>query len=185
MLGEAGLAAHDARPRPRQTEARRRRPVGGHPGSGHGSRRHGPHPDREAVPCRVRMWLAHAAGMALVQPSYGAGDPRWAEHCRFTACQVVRRMMLFGDPATGTLGSLCCVGRGGPSPTPEVLVARWSGARWQAAALGIATGRVRTGCGGSDGVSCAASTDHPSGTLGPNPSSRIRPSESPILACRL
>ena len=45
MLGEAGLAAHDARPRPRQTEARRRHPAGGHPGSGHGSRRHGPHPD--------------------------------------------------------------------------------------------------------------------------------------------
>ncbi len=34
MLGEAGLAAHDARPRPRQTEARRRHPVGGRPGSG-------------------------------------------------------------------------------------------------------------------------------------------------------
>ena len=36
-------------------------------------------------------------------------------------------------------------------------------------ALGIATGRVRTGCRGSDGVSGAASTDHPSGTLGPHP----------------
>ena len=46
MLGEAGLAAHDARPKPRQTEARRRHRAGGHPGSGHGSLRHGPHVER-------------------------------------------------------------------------------------------------------------------------------------------
>ena len=90
MLGEAGLAAHDARPRPRQTEARRRHPAGGHPGAGQGSRRHGPHPDREAVPGRVRMRLAHAARMALAQPAYGAHDPRWPAHCRITGCQVVR-----------------------------------------------------------------------------------------------
>ena len=67
---------------------------------------------------------ARTARMALMQPAIGAHDPRWAEHCRITGCQVVRRMMLFGDPATGTPGSLCCVGRAGPSPTPEVLVAR-------------------------------------------------------------
>ena len=75
MLGEAGLAAHDARPRPRQTEARRRHPAGGHPGAGQGSLRHGPHPDREAVPGRVRMRLAHAARMVLMQSAIGAHDP--------------------------------------------------------------------------------------------------------------
>jgi hypothetical protein len=67
VLGEAGLAAHDAQPRLRQPEARRRHPVGGHLGAGQGSRRHGPHPDRQAVPDRVRMRLAHAARMAFAQ----------------------------------------------------------------------------------------------------------------------
>ena len=123
MLGEAGLAAHDARPRPRQTEARRRHPAGGHPGARQGSLRHGPHLERDRAGPRQDA-PARTATMVLMQSAIGAHDPRWAEHCRITGCQVVRRMMLFGDPATGTPGSLCCVGRGGPSPTLEVLVAR-------------------------------------------------------------
>jgi hypothetical protein len=89
VLGEAGLAARDARPRPRQPEARRRHPAGGHPGSGQGSRRHGPHPERDrAVPRQDAA--AHAAGMALAQAAFGAHDPRWPAHCRITACQAVR-----------------------------------------------------------------------------------------------
>ncbi len=75
MLGEAGLAARDARPRPRQTEARRRHPVGGHPRAREGSRRHGPHPDRKAVPGRIRMRLAHAARMAFAKPAIDAHNP--------------------------------------------------------------------------------------------------------------
>jgi hypothetical protein len=68
VLGEAGLAAHDARPRPRQTEARRRHPAGGHPGARQGSLRH----PSETAPGRVRMRL-HALHM---QSAIGAHDPR-------------------------------------------------------------------------------------------------------------
>jgi hypothetical protein len=56
VLGEAGLAARDARPRPRQPEARRRHRAGGQPGGRTGE----PVPwptSIEAVPCRVRMRL--------------------------------------------------------------------------------------------------------------------------------
>jgi hypothetical protein len=96
VLGEAGLAAHDARPRPRQTEARRRHPAGGHPGARQGSLRHGPHPERDRAGPRQDA-RARTATMALMQSAIGAHDPRWAEHCRITGCQVVRRMILFGD----------------------------------------------------------------------------------------
>jgi hypothetical protein len=75
VLGEAGLAAHDARPRPRQTEARRRHPVSGRPGARQGSRRHGPHLDRETVPGRVRMRLRTRCLDGAVP--YVAHDPHW------------------------------------------------------------------------------------------------------------
>jgi hypothetical protein len=100
VLDEAGLATRDARPRPRQTEARRRHRAGGHPGTRRGSRRHGPHLDREAVPCRVRMRLAHADRMALAQPAI---DPHWPAHCRITGCQVVRDMTLFDNRSPSIL----------------------------------------------------------------------------------
>jgi hypothetical protein len=120
VLGEAGLAARDARPRPRQTEARRRHRAGGHPGARQGSLRLGPHPERDRAGPRQDA-PARAAMMVLMQSAIGAHDPRWAEHCRITECQVVRRMTLFDNRAPG---SSCCAGRGAPSPTLEVLVAR-------------------------------------------------------------
>ena len=97
MLGEAGLAAHDARPRPRQTEARRRHPAGGHLGAGQGAGATA-HTRRETRPGRVRMRLARTARMALAQPAIGAHDPRWPAHCRIMGCQVVRGMTLIDTP---------------------------------------------------------------------------------------
>jgi hypothetical protein len=86
VLGEAGLAARDARPRPRQTEARRRHRAGGHPGSEQGSRRHGPPPI--ARPGPAASGQDAAARMALAQPAIAAHDADL--HCRITGTGVVR-----------------------------------------------------------------------------------------------
>lgn len=45
-------------------------------------------PIARAAPGRVRMRLARAARLTLVQPAVGAHDPRWPS---ITGCQVVRR----------------------------------------------------------------------------------------------
>ena len=115
MLGEAGLAAHDARPRPRQTEARRRHPAGGHPGGRTGEPAPWPTP-RSRDRARPRQ---DAAGTRCQDGARAARhwrhNPRWAEHRRITGwpsgpgrCSV-----------TGAPGSSCCAGRSGPSPTPQ------------------------------------------------------------------
>ena len=162
MLGEAGLAAHDARPRPRQTEARRRHPVGGHPGSGQGSRRHGPHPDRgraelhqDAAAYTLPGWRSRSPPLAPMKRAgqhQGVASGQGHDAVRQPEPQD-RRVPPEGANLRRRWG---CLSRGDP--------VRLGRRRW-----GIATGRVRTDRWGSGGVSGDASTDHPFGTPGHNP----------------
>jgi hypothetical protein len=97
VLGEAGLAAHDARPRPRQTEAKRRHPAGGRPGSGHGSPCHGPHLDREAVPGHVRMRLYTLPGWRSRSPPLAPMTRAGRRTVASRGAKWVRRMSLFDN----------------------------------------------------------------------------------------
>ena len=168
MVGEAGLAARDARPRPRQTEARRRHRAGGHPGSGHGSRCHGPHPERDRAGPRQDA-PARTATMALMQSASGAHDPRWGGALPHhgvpsgPAHDAVRR------PGDRNPRIIVLRRKGRPFADTGGACRAVIGCALAGGRVGDCDRRVRTGCRGSDGVSGAAATDHPSGALGPNP----------------
>jgi hypothetical protein len=109
VLGEAGLRR--ATPGPdRANRGQASAPGGWAPGQGRGvCAMPTPRSRRRAVPRQ------DAAGTARLWRH----DPRWPVHCRIMGCQVVRGITLFDNRV---LGSSCCAGRGGPSPTLEVLV---------------------------------------------------------------
>jgi hypothetical protein len=163
VLGEAGLAARDARPRPRQTEARRRHPAGGYP-----DRACEPAPwpippsPGRAVPRSRCGW--HTARTALAQRAYVAQDPRRPAPCRINGVP--------GGPGMTLPNNRCrriVVLRRRRRTFADVPGARRAVIGHELQAHGIATGHVRTGFRGSSGVSGAALTDHPSGTPGPKP----------------
>ena len=149
MLGEAGLAAHDARPRPRTN--RGEAPAQGRrtPGASAWEPARGPQPSREAGvgPRQDAAGTRRQDGTR----AYVAHDPASAP--RITRCQAGRGVTLLDDrhPRIVVLrrtGRICANAAGACRAV--------IGMCWQAGP-GIATGRVRTGCRGSGGDSAGAS----------------------------
>jgi hypothetical protein len=157
VLGEAGLAARDARPRPRQTEARRRHRAGGQPGAGQGERRPWPTPQSRGR-AGPRQDALDVAGMVLAQPPLApmtrvgqrTAASRGAKWSGYDAVRQTEPQDHRAAPEGRAFANAGVLPRG-----DRVRVGR---RRW-----GIATGRVRTGCRCSGGVyGCVR--DHPPGT---------------------